>query len=106
MDLPCIAYGTSHATCTGGGDAVVRCTLPARHSLLPLRPESEYTPSVSFTLKFPLEPAVTSVALPPEFTNVTVPAVGRGDPGAGPPTITDRKSTRLNSSHLGISYAV
>src|SRR5205814_9592620 len=23
----------------------------------------------------------------------------------GPPTLTDRKSTRLNSSHLGISYA-
>src|ERR1039458_7858065 len=26
--------------------------------------------------------------------------------GAFPPALTDRKSTRLNSSHLGISYAV
>src|SRR5947199_5234360 len=36
-------------------------------------------------------------------------SVGRRDPGSGPgPTVifSDRKSTRLNSSHLGISYAV
>src|SRR5205814_10660121 len=34
---------------------------------------------------------------------------GRGHPHAPPPSAgsaTDRKSTRLNSSHLGISYAV
>src|SRR5437899_7493929 len=29
-----------------------------------------------------------------------------GPAGAGKSTIADRKSTRLNSSHLGISYAV
>src|SRR5205814_10538546 len=32
-------------------------------------------------------------------------ALRRG-PTAGPPALRDRKSTRLNSSHLGISYAV
>src|SRR5262245_25874485 len=39
------------------------------------------------------------------------PAGGAGGGGDGPPPLTvqglpDRKSTRLNSSHLGISYAV
>src|SRR5258705_4366448 len=33
-------------------------------------------------------------------------AVKQVGEGAHSPTLTDRKSTRLNSSHLGISYAV
>src|SRR5207249_7325196 len=35
-----------------------------------------------------------------------VVAVGGGSGGAGEPVETDRKSTRLNSSHVSISYAV
>src|SRR2546430_3032278 len=31
---------------------------------------------------------------------------GRNNPGPAPPSIRDRKSTRLNSSHSQISYAV
>src|SRR3712207_8272837 len=31
---------------------------------------------------------------------------GSGPPDAPPPVATDRKSTRLNSSHANISYAV
>src|SRR5437899_9776311 len=38
---------------------------------------------------------------------VEVPTKGQGIPRAEPlPSALDRKSTRLNSSHLGISYAV
>src|SRR5258705_6313526 len=43
-------------------------------------------------------PALTTILLPPTPTvGSTLKVVGTG---------TDRKSTRLNSSHLGISYAV
>src|SRR5262245_64101159 len=44
-------------------------------------------------------------ASPPLFFDGAAAGVRMG--GAGRPTsFTDRKSTRLNSSHLGISYAV
>src|SRR5437899_7770396 len=43
-----------------------------------------------------------SKAMNRSFTNVLFGAFGQEQAG----TATDRKSTRLNSSHLGISYAV
>src|SRR5262245_6730155 len=42
-----------------------------------------------------------AAALPPGLYRVEARA-----PGFAPQVIEDRKSTRLNSSHLGISYAV
>src|SRR5205814_8964586 len=33
-------------------------------------------------------------------------SLGAGSSSTSPPAMRDRKSTRLNSSHLGISYAV
>jgi hypothetical protein len=41
----------------------------------------------------PLELTVTWVLFPPELTSVTTPAVGRGNPGAGPPTTTNVPET-------------
>src|SRR5258707_4526114 len=49
-----------------------------------------------------LDPFQERPALPQKFT---FPIGPRGAQG-GPPTFTDRKSTRLNSSHANISYAV
>src|SRR5690606_40056143 len=48
------------------------------------------------------EAAVATARLDLQFTRVTSPIDGR----AGRALVTDRKSTRLNSSHVKISYAV
>src|SRR5262245_62722265 len=45
-------------------------------------------------------------ALPPEHVPAAPGRVGAGLRGPGRVPRLDRKSTRLNSSHLGISYAV
>src|SRR5260221_822665 len=70
---------------------------PPRSTLFPYP-----TPFRSCTV-FQLPPTHTPQSPPPD---TTLPA-----PGATPPTVlllpsTDRKSTRLNSSHTVISYAV
>src|SRR5438045_6448816 len=59
-------------------------------------PTEIYTLSLHDAL--PVSPATGGVLEPCEYVY--------RDPGGGPGRRRDRKSTRLNSSHLGISYAV
>src|SRR5205814_9056756 len=49
-------------------------------------------------------PGAPTAGRPPPAPTATPPASGRSTSSF--PSTTDRKSTRLNSSHLGISYAV
>src|SRR5205814_9950999 len=52
-------------------------------------------------------PLSLTVSAAPDYALSLAPAaltIGQGATGTS--TVTDRKSTRLNSSHLGISYAV
>src|ERR1035441_6589644 len=58
-----------------------------------------------FPVWFTEGPAVARVGVPPEQVAPQIPLFACVPSGARS-TITDRKSTRLNSSHLGISYAV
>src|SRR5262245_63729586 len=50
-------------------------------------------------------PTAAPPAPAPAAAAAPASAAGPGRPGS-PPAARDRKSTRLNSSHLGISYAV
>src|SRR5690625_6508689 len=71
--------------------------------LLAFNDESHETVGLSITagnvgLDYTLANALKLV----EYCNVNAPVF----PGAAAPLVADRKSTRLNSSHVAISYAV
>src|SRR5205814_5256551 len=81
----------------------------------PTRRSSDLPPTVRQALRRPSDPA--GVTAPEKFAvqkceELAVflpPRIARYHPGDQPPGqlfALDRKSTRLNSSHLGISYAV
>src|SRR3712207_8309373 len=75
-----------------------------------------YTLSLHYAL--PISPPTTATATPSSTTATSTPSSASPSPAAStrsapsasrpgtPPTTGDRKSTRLNSSHANISYAV
>src|SRR3712207_8538215 len=63
------------------------------------------TKKVTVEAGTPLEDKITGTKYAIAKT-VEVPAGKDGAPGFGEAEVTDRKSTRLNSSHANISYAV
>src|SRR5690625_7326854 len=72
---------------------------------LVLHESSSYTPifnNLSISLHDAL-PISHRRGSPRRRSSARSPRAGRGSPPRGPP---DRKSTRLNSSHVAISYAV
>src|SRR5205814_9654171 len=90
---------------------------PPRHPLFPYTTLFRSDPSARFTVHTPTPCRrayrvsystcrVGSYTIVCEVQLIDVPRFGYGEPGTGVIDPSDRKSTRLNSSHLGISYAV
>src|SRR5688500_19823664 len=69
------------------------------HPYFRRRPETEMRFEADHVLLSGADPLPTGISAPAEH-------FGDWIAGAGMPAETDRKSTRLNSSHLVISYAV
>src|SRR5437762_6046987 len=88
---------------------------PPRPTLFPYTTLFRSGTSVAMTTLLPVNPdevvlAPSGLMLPTLRTPYEVPpmlqVVGKAPPPPPLPTVTDRKSTRLNSSHRCISYAV
>src|ERR1035438_10560204 len=56
--------------------------------------------------ELPAEVHALAHRIDPQLGNMLDPLFAMDHEGERPEGVTDRKSTRLNSSHLGISYAV
>src|ERR1035441_5083335 len=104
--LGAAADATEAGAATGAEFAVLVAALGARRSTLPLRAESPVTGAATL-VALAASPENTGGSSSTvysrtrwpraQLTSTSTVAIG---------SLIDRKSTRLNSSHLGISYAV
>src|SRR5262245_63768058 len=88
---------------TGTAPGITRhlsSALSALRDLLALTGAAAILAFLLLPLREPVERALMPIVLP------TLPSVVMDQVVAAPAAALDRKSTRLNSSHLGISYAV